>query len=356
MSQTKTSLKGRGAAHNPKNRFERIEVQPNPLEEGYEPLSVKPLTQFYHDHSRSIISYNQSPDIGLGASLNPYRGCEHGCFYCYARPTHEYLGFSSGLDFETHILIKANAPQLLRKQLSAPSYKPQTLMFSGVTDLYQPIERKLQLTRACLKVLLEFRHPVSLITKNHLITRDLDVLQELAVWNCVSAALSITTLNDELRQRMEPRTSSASRRLAAVEALANANVPVGVMTAPIIPGLNDHEIPQLVQAAANAGAWWVGYTLVHLPYSTKELFVDWLQRHYPQRANKVIERLRSMRGGQLNDPRFGYRMRGQGLMAQQIAQLFKLWRKKAGLDKPHPALSTEHFRVPGLVQQPGLFE
>ncbi len=273
---------------------------------------------------------------------------------CYARPTHEYLGFSAGLDFETKIMVKFAAPQLLRKEMSAKKWKPQTVMFSGVTDIYQPAERQFELTRRCLEVFLDFRNPVALITKNYLVTRDLDLLQELAQFDCVSVGISITTLDEELRRLMEPRTSAPSRRLKAVEMLAKAGIPVGVMTAPIIPGLTDHEIPRLVQAAADAGAGWVGFNIVHLPYGVKELFVEWLERHYPQRKSKVIGRIKALRGGGLNDPRFGYRMSGEGIFAEQIAQLHKAACKKAGLPKPGRKLSIEHFRVPGRAVQAAL--
>lgn len=351
-----STIVGRGVASNPSNRFERVEIGFDPLDDYFEPQGLKTETQFFRDRSRSLITYNDSPDIGLSASLNAYRGCEHGCIYCYARQTHEYLGFSAGLDFETRIMVKFEAPEMLRRELSAKRWKPQTLMFSGVTDIYQPVERKLELTQRLLEVLLEFRNPVSLVTKNFLVTRDLELLKGLAGFDCVSVALSITTLDEKLRHLMEPRTSSISRRLKAVEMLAKAEIPVGVLTAPIIPGLNDHEIPKLVQAAADAGADWAGYSLVHLPFGVKDLFVEWLERHYPERSSKVIERIRALRGGKLNDPRFGYRMSGEGVFAQQIAQLHKVACKKAGLPKARHKLSTRHFRVPGRAVQVGLFE
>jgi DNA repair photolyase len=229
-------------------------------------------------------------------------------------------------------------------------------MFSGVTDIYQPAERQFELTRRCLEVFLDFRNPVSLITKNYLVTRDIDLLRELAAWDCVSVALSITTLDEKLRRLMEPRTSAPGRRLKAVEMLASAGIPVGVMTAPVIPGLTDHEIPGLVQAAADAGAGWVGFNIVHLPYGVKDLFLDWLERHYPERKNKVVGRIKALRGGRLNDPRFGYRMTGEGIFAEQIAQLHKAACKQAGLPRPGRKLTTEHFRVPGRAVQAGLFE
>ncbi len=344
----KPTLRGRGTTDNPQNRFEKIKVHFDPTDDHleYETEFPKPSTQFFHDHARSIISYNDSPDIGMSASLNAYRGCEHGCSYCYARQTHEYLGFGSGIDFETKIMVKLDAPNLLRKELSKKSWQPQPLMMSGVTDIYQPAERKFKLTRALLQVLLDFRNPAGLITKNALVLRDLDILKEMASLNLVRVALSITSLDNNLQRILEPRTSVPAMRFRAVEQLAKAGVPVGVMTAPIIPGLNDHEIPALVQAASDAGANWVGYTMLHLPYSVKEVFQDWVERHFPDSANKILGRIRDMRGGKLNDPRFGSRMRGEGEYAEQVRQLHRLACRKAGFAKAHHKLSIEHFRIP----------
>lgn len=350
-----SAIKGRGAASNPKNRFERLELT---LDGDYlDALSElpRPETQFFKDTTRTFITYNESPDIGYSAGINPYRGCEHGCIYCYARQTHEYLGFSAGLDFESKIMVKLDAPDLLRSELSAPGWQPQVIGFSGVTDIYQPIERQLKLTRACLEVFCKFRNPVMMVTKNHLITRDSDLLKELTRYDCVSVAISVTTLDERLRAVMEPRTSTIAHRLSAVRTLAEAGIHVGVLTAPVIPGLNDHEIPALVQAAREAGAKFVGYAIVHLPYGVKDLFCNWLRTHYPERADKVIHRIQAMRGGKLNDPRFGYRMRGEGIFAEQIKQLFKVAREQAGFTKTDFKLSTVHFRVPGRAVQPGLF-
>lgn len=354
MLEPSPTLPGRGSSANPKNRFEKLELSLDPSE--LDEDEPRPKTVFYRDSSRSFIASNSSPDIGYNKSINPYRGCEHGCIYCYARPTHEYLGFSAGLDFESKIMVKLDAPQLLRQELSSKRWQPQLIGFSGVTDIYQPIERKLLLTRRCLEVLLEFRNPVGMITKNHLITRDLELIQELAKYRAVSVAISLTTLDEDLRRVMEPRTSTATRRLDAVAKLAEAGVRVGVMTAPIIPGLNDHEIPALVRAAAEAGAQFVGFNIVHLPYGVKDLFVDWLTRHRPERKDKVLNRIREMRGGKLNDPRFGYRMRGEGVFAEQIRALHKTACRRAALPKPPYDLTTDNFRTPGGVHQPGLFE
>ena len=345
------SIVGRGAAGNPKNRFERIEVEPDETE-GDEP---RPETVYLRDHSRSIIARNDSPDIGFDASINPYRGCSHGCAYCYARPTHEYLGLSAGLDFESRILVKQDAPELLKKELSSPRWNPQVLSMSGVTDPYQPVERGLRITRRCLEVLAEFRNPVVIVTKNYLVTRDMDLLSELASHEAAAVAFSLTTLDDDLRRIMEPRTSRPARRLAAVEKLAAGGIPVGVMTAPVIPGLNDHELPNLLSAAAEAGATFAAYVPVRLPYAVAPLFEDWLARHFPERKDKVLNRIRSMRGGELNDASFGSRMRGEGLFGQHIAQLFSISCRRAGMGEGRfPKLSTAAFRTGGGAQ-PDLF-
>jgi DNA repair photolyase len=347
------SIVGRGAAGNPKNRFERIGVEPDPGEPGDEP---RPETVYLRDHSRSTIARNDSPDIGFDASINPYRGCSHGCSYCYARPTHEYLGLSAGLDFESKILVKQDAPELLQKELSSPRWEPKVLSMSGVTDPYQPAEKKFEVTRRCLEVLAGFRNPVVIVTKNHLVTRDIDLLSGLARYEAAAVAVSLTTLDDGLRRVMEPRTSSPARRLAAVEGLAAAGVPVGVMTAPVIPGLNDHELPALLSAAAGAGATFAAYVPVRLPYAVRPIFEDWLERHFPERKEKVLNLVRSMRGGELNDPRFGSRMRGEGLFARHIAQLFSISCRRAGMGEGRfPRLSTAAFRGDGGAQ-PGLFD
>jgi len=274
---------------------------------------------------------------------------------CYARPTHEYLGLSAGLDFESKILIKEDAPDLLHKQLSSPRWEPKTLSMSGVTDPYQPVERDLRITRGCLGALAEFRNPVAIVTKNHLVTRDMDLLAELALHGASVVAVSLTTLDDELRRIMEPRTSRPARRLAAIEKLAGAGVPVGVMTAPVIPGINDHELPDLLFAAAKAGATFAGFVPVRLPGAVRPIFEDWLERHYPDRKQKVLGRIRSMRGGGLNEPRFGSRMKGEGIFADHIAQLFQISCRRAGIEAGRfPKLSTAAFRRDGGAQ-PGLF-
>jgi len=275
---------------------------------------------------------------------------------CYARPTHEYLGLSAGLDFESKVLVKEDAPDLLRKQLSSPRWEPKVLSMSGVTDPYQPIEKDLRITRGCLEVLAGLRNPVAIVTKNHLVTRDIDLLSELARHGAAAVAVSLTTLDDDLRRIMEPRTSRPARRLAAIERLAEAGVPVGVMTAPVIPGINDHELPDLLSAAAEAGASFASFGPVRLPGAVRPIFEDWLERHYPDRKDKVLNRIRSMRGGALNDPRFGSRMRGAGIFADHIAQLFSISCRRAGIEAGRfPKLSTAAFRRDGGAQ-PGLFD
>jgi len=309
-----------------------------------------PRTQFLRDKSQTIIAYNDSPDIGFEASVNPYRGCEHGCIYCYARPFHEYLGFSSGLDFETKIMVKENASQLLRKELASSKWKPQMIAISGVTDCYQPIERKLKLTRGCLQVLAEFRNPVGLVTKNGLVTRDIDVLSELAKFQAAQVFISLTTLDTELRKVMEPRTSPPAARLAAIRALTQAGIPVGALIAPVIPGLTDHEVPALVEAAAKAGARSAGYVVLRLPHAVAPMFERWLEIHFPDRKDKVLNRVRSMRGGKLYESSFGKRMSGEGIFADQIDLLFEAARRKHGLTGRMPQLSTAAFRRPAGPQ------
>lgn len=265
---------------------------------------------------------------------------------CYARPYHEYLGFSAGLDFETKIMVKENAPELLREELASPKWKPQWLSLSGVTDPYQPIERKLQLTRRCLQVLAEFRNPAGLVTKNHLVSRDIDILQELARYNAVAVFVSLTTLDNELRQKMEPRASHAQARLAAIAELARAGIPVGVMVAPVIPGLTDHEMPALLDAAAQAGAKHAGFVPLRLPHGLRDLFGEWLELHFPEHKDKVLGRIRDLRGGKLNETEFGQRMRGQGIFADMMQQLFENACRKNGINQERLVLSTEHFRRP----------
>ena len=338
------SIHGRGAADNPVNRFEPIQLE---RADDWDPAQdPDPKTRFYRDHSTTLINHNDSPDVGFTASLNPYRGCEHGCIYCYARPTHEYLGFSAGLDFESRIMVKENAPELLRRELSAPRWQPTVLALSGVTDCYQPAERRFQLTRRCLAVLAEFRNPVAIVTKNHLVTRDVDLLRELAQHHAAAVFVSVTTLDATLTPRMEPRSSLPAHRLAAIRLLRDAGVPVGVLVAPVIPALTDHELPGIIAAAVAAGAQFAGYVVLRLPLGVAPLFEDWLTRHFPARREQVLNRIRDLRGGKLNDAEFGSRMSGQGIFADQIRQLFHVACRKAGIDGRHPQLSTAAFRLP----------
>jgi DNA repair photolyase len=344
MTTDPNSIRGRGAADNPANRFEPLHYESDP--DDIPAPAPGPATQYLKDTTRSIITHNDSPDVGFTASINPYRGCEHGCAYCYARPTHEYLGFSAGLDFETKILVKEAAPELLRHELSSPRWQPQVVSLSGVTDPYQPIERRLQLTRRCLEVFAEFRNPVAVVTKNHLVTRDRDLLGELARHQATAVFLSVTTLDGELARVLEPRASQPQGRLAAIAELSQAGVPVGVMVAPVIPGLTDHEMPAIIKAAAQAGARYAGFVQLRLPLGLGPLFEDWLARHFPDKKDKVLNRVRAMRGGKLNDSRFGQRMRGQGPIAEAIADLFHLACQKAGIGSGGPNLSTAAFRQP----------
>ncbi|HWC76600.1 MAG TPA: PA0069 family radical SAM protein [Blastocatellia bacterium] len=349
------AIRGRGAVDNPPNRFERLAYLSDPeLTDHLDETAPALRTQFLKDASRSIIAYNDSPDVGFNASVNPYRGCEHGCIYCYARPTHEYLGFSAGLDFETRVLVKEDAPELLRKELASPKWKPQVIAMSGVTDCYQPIERKLQLTRRCLEVFAEFRNPVAIVTKNHLVTRDADILADMARDNTAGVCVSVTTLDADLARVMEPRTSKPADRIEAIEALSKAGIPTGVMVGPVIPGLTDHELISIVSAAANAGARFAGYIVVRLPYGVKELFDTWLQEHFPDRRKKVLSHILDVRGGKLNDPRFKSRMKGEGVYSDQIQSMFKLACRKAGITGRHPQLSTDAFRRPPNRESPQL--
>ena len=339
---------GRGTALNPQNRFEQTHTkrdwtdpdQWNPDEQS------APTTEFLPDRTKSVITYNDSPDIPFDASVNPYRGCEHGCSYCYARPYHEYLGLSSGIDFETRILVKHEAPRLLREELSARSWKPQVLNMSGVTDCYQPAERTFKITRGCLEVLSEFRNPVSIITKNRLVARDVDIFQDLAKDHCIAVTISITSLRQELAQALEPRASVPAARLAAIRTLADAGVPVGVNVAPMIPGLSDHEMPLILRAAADAGASYAGFTVVRLPHAVKDLFAGWLDRHAPAAKAKVLSRISDCQGGTLSDPNFGKRMRGQGPHAEVLANQFRIHAQRAGLLNGWPHLSADGFRSP----------
>ncbi len=346
---TDYKIKGRGAQFNPKNRFERLYIenfQDDEIEGSLpgDEVNRKIKTQYFKDNSKSVIAVNDSPDIDFDYSFNPYRGCEHGCIYCYARPSHEFLGFSSGLDFETRIMVKENGAELLEKEFRKKSYKPDIIIFSGNTDCYQPIESKLKITRRALEVCLKYRNPVGLITKNSLVQRDIDILREMNELNLISVTISITSLDKALISKMEPRTSVPMKRLETIEKLSENNIPVGVNLAPIIPGLNDEEIPAILKAASERGAQFAGCILLRLPYSVKDLFIKWLNDEFPDRANKVINRIKDIRGGKLNHSEFGERFSGEGEFAETIKNLFKISCAKYSLNKRKFDLSLENFR------------
>ena len=344
-------MKGRGASWNPQNRFEVLEYV---RDDEAEVDDTAPRTIYLRDPTRTIIATNDSPDVGFEASINPYRGCEHGCIYCFARPTHEYLGMSAGLDFEQKILVKEDAPELLRDELNARSWEPKTIALSGVTDPFQPIERKLELTRRCLAVLAEFRNPVGIITKNQLVTRDIDILRELARFKAVRAFVSVTTLDAKLANIMEPRTSTPELRLAAIEALAAAGIPVGVMVAPVIPAITEHEMPSILKAARNAGARWAGMVVLRLPWAVAPLFERWLEEQFPDRKEKVLNRIRDLRGGKLYDSQWGVRGRGEGIFAEQMRAMFDVTCRKLGINEDDSEMSTDAFRR--VTAQRVLFE
>jgi len=344
-------LKGRGSQFNIPNRFEQIHTDHSTEHNNEDEFDLisnekKIPTIFYNDHSRSVLVKNNSPDLGLSYSINPYRGCEHGCIYCYARPTHEYLGFSAGLDFETKIMVKKDAPELLQKEFMKKSWIPQSVFFSGNTDCYQPAERNFQITRKCLEVFLTFKNPVSIITKNALVLRDLDILKELSEMNLLRVVISVTTLKKELQRKLEPRTSSPAMRLKTIEMLSSNGISTAVNVAPVIPGLTDEEIPAILKAASDSGVVKAGRVMLRLPHSVKELFTDWLEREYPDRATKIINRIKELHGDSLYNSNFGTRMTGEGLWAETIKKIFDASCKKYGLNKPTPPLSTDLFHIP----------
>lgn len=337
---------GRAAGFNPPNRFGQQHFEPFDLDfAGIDPEDVPSIkTIFMRDTSKSVLAKNDSPDVPFTYSINPYRGCEHGCIYCYARPSHEYLGFSAGLDFETKILVKEDAPLLLAREFRKKSWWPEMVCFSGNTDCYQPVERKLEITRRCLAVFLDFRNPVGIITKNFLVTRDLDILSEMAKLNLVTVSISITSLRPELTRMMEPRTSMPEKRFEAIELLAKAGIPTHVNVAPIVPGLTDEEIPAILREAAARGATSAGYIMMRLPGPVEPLFVEWVERMMPERASKILNRVRDVRGGKLTDARFGKRMKGEGEIADSINKLFKIHRDKYGLNRSGFDFALHHFR------------
>lgn len=349
-----------GSQLDPPNRFESVrrELDLEQLDWDQEHLSSvdRREIQYLPDDSKSIVSENKSPDIPFRYSVNPYRGCVHGCSYCYARNTHEFLGFNAGLDFETKIMVKHNAPQLFEAFLKRKSYQPEMISFSGVTDCYQPAERQFRLTRQCLEIALRYQQPVGIVSKNALVVRDLDLLQLLAAQNLVHVYLSITTLQPELARVMEPRTSIPAARLRAVRMLAKAGVPVGVMVAPVIPGLNDSEIPAILEQSRQAGAATANFILLRLPLTVEPVFREWLQRTQPERQELIESRVRQTRDGSMYESQWNQRMRGSGPIAEQIKQMFKLFAKKHGLDKPLPPVDCTRFQNPDAgPQQMSLF-
>ncbi|MBD3609946.1 MAG: PA0069 family radical SAM protein [Gammaproteobacteria bacterium] len=351
------SVKGRGACDNPDPRFTAFAREG--FDDGwseYEQETPALKTEILTDSSRTVISYNQSPDVPFDRSINPYKGCEHGCIYCFARPTHAYLDLSPGMDFETRIFAKPNAAELLEEALAKPKYRPATIALGVNTDAYQPIERKLGITRDILKVLEAHRHPVSIITKSSLIERDIDILSEMAEQNRVSVAISVTSLDHDLSRRLEPRAASPKRRLQTIRTLSDAGIPVGVLTAPVIPALNDSEIESILSEIASAGAQWAEYILLRLPHEVKSLFEGWLQQHRPLKATYVMNLIRDMRGGKAYASQFGQRMTGTGNHAELLAQRYKLACKKYGLERRDISLDNSLFRTPEQVgEQLALF-
>ena len=337
---------GRGAQLNPSNPYLKHELVAEHYEGLDQPLLSDERTEIYREQPRKIINRVTSPDIPLPYSMNPYQGCEHGCVYCYARTTHQYWGMSAGLDFERKIIVKENAPELLAKAFDRPSWQAQPIMLSGNTDCYQPIERKLLITRRMIEVLNRYRNPVGIITKNSLVTRDIDLLQEMAEHQLVKVAMSITTLDEDLRRSMEPRTATSSQRLRAVEKLAKAGIPVNVMISPIAPGLNSHEIVPIMKAAADAGASSVAYTLMRLNGPVADLFADWIRKSYPDRAEKVLHQIAEIHGGKLGDSRFGTRMRGEGKFAESIREVFRISKHRFFGRTKSMAYNLEAFRRP----------
>jgi len=351
------TFKGRGAADNPQGRFERQGREAfddgweRDGEEGHGPRTEVTLTQ-----ARSIISRNDSPDIPFTQSINPYQGCEHGCIYCYARPSHAYLGLSPGLDFETKLFAKANAAELLRAELSRPGYRCEVISLGANTDPYQPIERKYRITRGILEVLAECDHPLGIVTKSALVARDLDLLALMAKKGLVHVFVSIGTLDHELMRRLEPRTSAPKRRLEVLRALSEAGIPCGVLVAPIIPFLNDRDMEAVLERSAAQGAGIAGYQILRLPYELKDLFKDWLERHYPLKAAHIMSQIRQMRGGRENDPRFGARMSGEGIFAELQENRFRLACRCHGFNlRGRDQLDTTRFKPPAAAGQLSLF-
>lgn len=346
----KEYVKGRGAQFNTHNRYEKQRV----VQEHYEGLDEEamtevPRTHYIEQQPKTIISQNNSPDIPFNLSVNPYQGCEHGCIYCYARNSHEYWGYGAGIDFESKIIVKTNAPTLLERALLKPSYNPEVISLSGNTDCYQPAEQTYKLTRQLLAVFVRYGHPVGLITKNQLITRDIDLLQQLAAERLVHVYFSITTLDESVRRKMEPRTATTTAKFKAMEQLTKAGIPCGIMTAPVIPGLNSQDLPQIISQAANAGALQAGYTMLRLNGQIQYLFKDWLHKNFPDRAKKVWNQVATMHGGAVTDSHWGRRMRGQGPIAEAIRQMFHAAVRQHLPEGGMPAYALDRFRPGGVM-------
>jgi len=343
MDLEREYFKGRGSQINPNNKFTQNKYLSEFIEGIDEEVLENSSTKFYQETPKKIISENKSPDLSFMHSINPYQGCEHGCIYCYARNSHEYWGFSAGLDFERKIIIKYNAAALLEEAFNKKSYQAKTILLSGNTDCYQPIERKLKITRSLLQIFQHYHHPVSLITKNNLILRDIGILKELAQENLVQVAITINSLNEELRLKMEPRTVTAKGRLKVIENLSKAGIPVMLMCAPVIPGLNSDEIPQLIKSAAECGAKSASFTMVRLNGAIGDIFVDWINKNYPDRAEKVLHAIAESHGGKLNDSQWSRRMRGSGVIAESIHSLFRISKKRYMGDCSMPILRNDLF-------------
>ena len=346
----KKAFKGRGALSNPAGRFEKTGIES--IDDGWymdeQPESVE--TTIEPDHAKGVITQNDSPDIGFDYSINPYRGCEHGCVYCYARPSHAYMGLSPGRDFETRLFYKDDAAKVLETELARPSYVCKPIMLGANTDPYQPVERRMQVTRSVLEVLARCRHPVSIVTKGALVVRDIDILTDLARDNLVGVTVSITSLDPETKRTLEPRAAAPQARLRAVNQLSRAGIPVGILVAPVIPALTDHEMERIMEAAVGVGARWAGYVMLRLPYEVKDLFREWLAEHHPQRAAHVMALIQDVRGGRDNDPNFGSRMRGTGPVAKLIRNRFQIAHRRLGLaNVERHKLDSTLFRAPGIA-------
>lgn len=344
-------IKGRGAQINSSNRFRELSIEYDDEfafgeEENFRSLKTKYLIEY----PKKVVNTITSPDLRNGKSVNPYQGCEHGCVYCYARNTHEYYGYSAGLEFEQNIIVKKNAPQLLEKEFQKKSWKSTPILFSGNTDCYQPAERNFELTRRMLEVCLNYQNPVGIITKNALILRDIDLLKKLSEKRLIKVIISITSLKEELRRNLEPRTVSAHKRLNVLQKLSESGIPCGVNIAPIIPGLNDSEIPAIAKASSESGASWIGYTIVRLNGSIGPLFEDWIFKAYPNKAGKVLSQIKEMHGGKLNDSQFGRRMRGEGRYAEHIKQLFEISNARYFKDKMISEFDLNAFQKPGQLK------